>query len=627
MTSYHNHYLHIDLSTQTWSSFALPSDVLERYIGGKGVGAYLLARDQDPRAEPFDPVNPLLFVTGPLTGTQAPSMRSAVVFQSPVTRLFTDAYFGGFFGQELKYAGYDGLLITGHAATPCFLEINGFDTPSATLRQAQCSAQPKDGHVAIRDAAHLWGLDTYETYEQLRPDYPDKEWRIACIGPAGERRVKFAVIDCDPHRQAGRGGGGAVMGAKNLKAIVVRGTGKLGLAEPQAFKECVRAALAEMKDNDYIVGYRVGGTPASIPWADAEGMLPTRNFQRGSFPQAEELGDEAQRERYWYRDIACAACPIACSKLGRLQEGQFAGLEGDTLEYESAAMLGSNLEVGKMDEAVYLGLLCDKLGLDTISTGAVLSFACEAVEKGLLEADVRFGDTKSLAALLQDIAARRGVGDLLAEGVRAVAEQIGGGADYFAIHVKGLELPAWGPRGVPAMGLAYMTADRGGCHQRAFPILYEAGGETWKGQSYERLSLDGKAQLLAEVQNRLAGLDTFITCDFGRYGIGDETYLDLLATATGQRLSLDELYRLGDRIWNLTRLFNLKAGMTKDDEDLPRRFKEEPLLDGPAAGHRFTEEDIQRLRADYYAVRGWDENGVPKPETLDTLGVKYPRHW
>lgn len=624
-TSYHNRYLHVDLSARTWSSFALPEEVLERYVGGKGIGAYLLALHQDPRAEPFDPANPLIFVTGPLTGTQAPSMRSAVVFQSPVTCLFTDSYFGGFFGQELKlvlsaaegYAGYDGLLITGQAAKPCYLEIN-------------------DSRVAIHDAAHLWGLDTYETYERLRADYPERDWRIACIGPAGERRVMFAVIDCDPHRQAGRGGGGAVMGAKNLKAIVVRGTGKLKLAYPQGFKERVQAALREMKDNSYIKGFHTGGTPASIPWADAEGLLPTRNFQRGSFPQASELGDAAQREHYWYRDIACHACPIACSKLGRLGQrpsangGQrpsandrFAGLEGDTLEYESAAMLGSNLEVGQTDEAVYLGLLCDKLGLDTISAGAVLGFACEAVEKGLLEADVRFGDVESLAALLQDIAARRGVGDLLAEGVRAAAAQIGGGADYFAMHVKGLELPAWGPRGVPAMGLAYMTADRGGCHQRAFPILYEAGGEAWKGQSYERLSLDGKAQLLAEVQNRLAGLDTLITCDFGRYGLSDQTYLDLLAAATGQRLTLDELYRLGERIWNLTRLFNLKAGMTKADEDLPRRFKEEPLPDGPAAGHRFTQADIERLRADYYAVRGWDENGVPKPETLAALEVRY----
>jgi aldehyde:ferredoxin oxidoreductase len=532
-------------------------------------------------------------------------MRSAVVFQSPVTCLFTDSYFGGFFGQELKYAGYDGLFITGQAAKPCLLEIN-------------------DGRVTIQDATHLWGLDTYATYERLRADYPEREWRLACIGPAGERRVKFSVIDCDPHRQAGRGGGGAVMSAKNLKAIVVRGTGKLNLADPQAFNEGVRAALREMKDNSYIKGYHTGGTPASIPWADAEGLLPTRNFQRGSFHQASELGDAAQRERYWYRDIACAACPIACSKLGYLQEGRFAGLEGDTLEYESAAMLGSNLEVGQTDEAIYLGSLCDKLGLDTISTGAVLSFACEAVEKGLLEADVRFGDAESLAALLEDIAARRGVGDLLAEGVRAAAAQIGGGADYFAMHVKGLELPAWGPRGVPTMGLAYMTADRGGCHQRAFPILYEAGGEKWKGQSYERLSLEGKALLLAEVQNRLAGLDTLITCDFGRYGLSDQTYLDLLTAATGQRLSLDELYHLGERIWNLTRLFNLKAGLTREDEDLPRRFKEEPLPDGPAAGHRFTQADIERLRADYYAVRGWDENGVPKPETLATLGVKYP---
>ena len=607
MVSYYNRYLQVDLSTGEWSTFSLSEEVLDRYIGGKGVGAYLLARHQDPQAQPFDPDNPLIFVTGPLTGTRAPSMRSVMVFQSPVTRLFTDSHFGGFFGQEIKSAGYDGLLITGQASRPVYLRID-------------------DDQVAIEDASHLWGLDTYETYDRLRPDYPEKEWRIACIGPAGEKRVKFAMVDCDHHRQAGRGGGGAVMGAKNLKAIVVRGSGNPEIAAADTFSQLVRATIAnEMKDNDYIKGFRSGGTAASIPWADAEGLLPTRNFQRGSFPHAEELGDAAQRERYWYKDVACAACPIACTKLGRLTEGPHAGLEGDSLEYESAAMLGANLEVGQTDEAIYLGLLCDRLGLDTISSGSVLGFACEAVEKGLLEADVRFGAAESLAALLRDIAARRGVGDLLAEGVRAAAAQIGGGADYFAIHVKGLELPAWGPRGVPAMGLAYMTADRGGCHQRAFPILYEAGGETWRGQSYERLALEGKAQLLAEVQNRLAGLDTLITCDFARYAIADETYLELLAAATGRRLKLEDLYHLGERIWNLTRLFNLKAGLSKADEDLPPRLKEEPLPDGPAAGHRFTQADIERLLSDYYAIRGWDENGVPRPETLDALKVEYPR--
>ncbi len=605
MCGHFNRYLHVDLSTKSWSTFSLSDDVLEKYIGGKGVGAYLLAQHQDPKAEPFDAPNPLLFVVGPLTGTKAPSMRSLVVFQSPVTRLLTDSHFGGHFGQQVKSAGYDGLLITGSATSPSLLEID-------------------DDHIAIKDAGHLWGMNTYESYDQLRPDYPEKEWRIACIGPAGENRVNFAVIDCDPHRQAGRGGGGAVMGAKNLKAIVVRGTKKVEIADPDLFRKYLKGTLADMKDNDYIVGFRVGGTAASIPWADEEGLLPTRNFQRGSFEHAAELGDAAQREKYWDKDVACATCPIACTKLGSLKEGRFAGMAGDSLEYESAAMLGANLEIGKTDEAICLGLTCDLLGLDTISAGAVLSFACEAVEKGLLEADLCFGDLDSLAAMLGDISTRQGVGDLLADGVRAAAAKIGAGSDSFAIHVKGLELPAWGPRGVPGMALAYMTADRGGCHQRAFPILYEAGGETWKGQSYERLSLDGKAQLLVEIQNRLAGLDTFVTCDFARYGITDEAYLDLLAAGAGRRIDLDELYQVGERIWNLTRLFNLKAGMTKEHEDLPRRFKDEPLPDGPAAGHRFSESDLQRLLADYYVARGWDENGVPTQERLKVLEVDYP---
>ena len=603
--SFHNLYLHVNLSEGLCSTFALPAEVLERYVGGKGVGAYLLAKYQDPRAQPFEPDNPLIFVMGPLTGTQAPSMRSIVVFQSPVTRLFTDAYFGGVFGQGLRAAGFDGVLITGQAAAPVYLEIN-------------------NKQVAIKPAAHLWGLDTFDTYERLRPDYPEKQWRIACIGPAGENRVKFAAIDCEWHRQAGRGGGGAVMGAKNLKAIVVRGAGRIPLADPDAFKIAVRAAQSTMKDHSAIQGFRSGGTAASIPWADVEGLLPTRNFQRGSFAGAGALGDEAQRERYWGRNLACAACPIACSKEITIPEGAHQGMKADTLEYESAAMLGSNLEIGDTTEAVCLGLTCDILGLDTISAGAVLSFACEAADRGLLATDARWGDAASLDALLHDIAFRRGVGDLLAEGVRSAAQRLGGPAEEFAIHVKGLELPAWGPRGAPGMGLAYMTADRGGCHPRAFPILYEVGAETWQGRSYERLALDGKAQLLAELQNKLAGLDTFTTCDFARYGITEEQYLEMFAGATGRRITLDELFILGERIWNLTRLFNLKAGLAATDEDLPLRFKAEPLPDGPAAGHHFSDEDIARLRADYYAVRGWDENGIPRPETLAALGVEYP---
>lgn len=604
-TSYTNRYLHIDLTTGAHSIFALPAEVLDRYVGGKGIGAYLLAKYQDPTAAPYSPPNPLIFVVGPLTGAQAPSMRSIAVFQSPATRLFTDSHFGGFFGQELKSAGYDGMVIVGQAATPVLLEING-------------------EHVAVKPASDLWGLDTYEVYDRLHVDYPEKDWRIACIGPSGENLVKFAMIDCDWHRQAGRGGGGAVMGAKNLKAIVARGVGKASLYDPDRFKAARKVALGQLKESPSIQGFTAGGTAASIPWADVEGLLPTRNFQRGSFPGAAALGDEAQRAKFWDRNLACAACPIACTKEGTLKEGEFAGMKGDSLEYESAAMLGSNLEIGDTGEAVCLGLTCDQLGLDTISAGAVLSFACEAAERGLLDTKARWGDVHSLIALLEDIAHRRGVGDVLAEGVRIAAARLGGEAGRFAIHVKGLELPAWGPRGAPGMGLAYMTADRGGCHQRAFPILYEVGGESWKGMTYERLALDGKAALLAELQNKLAGLDCFITCDFARYGIQEPEYLELLAGATGRQMSQEELYELGARIWNLTRLFNLKAGLTAADEDLPIRFKSEPLPDGPAAGHYFSDEDIVRLRSEYYAVRGWDETGVPRPETLAALGVEYP---
>ncbi len=604
-TSYLNQYLHINLTSGQVTRFSLPDDALHDYVGGKGVGAYLLAKHQNPQAPAYAPENPLIFVMGPLTGTQAPSMRSGVFFQSPATRLFTDSYYGGFFGQELRSAGYDGLVITGKAPEWTLIEID-------------------NDRVTLKPAGELVGKDTYEVYDALRPNYPEKEWKIACIGPAGERLVKFASIDCDPHRQAGRGGGGAVMGAKNLKAIVARGTHKIALHDPEAFKVALRATLASMRKDETLLGFKTGGTAASIPWADVEGLLPTRNFQRGSFAGAAALGDEAQRKLFWDKDTACAACPIACSKDGTIKEGEHAGTQGDTFEYESAGMLGANLEVGDTGDAICLGVLCDRLGLDTISAGSVLGFACEAAERGLLDVDARFGDAKSLNSLLLDISQRYGAGDLLAEGVKIAAEKLGRGAEEFAIHVKGLELPAWGPRGAPGMGLAYMTGDRGGCHQRAFPVLYEVGGAEWKGQTYERLALDGKAKLLAEVQNKLAGLDTMTTCDFARYGITEEQYLDLFEAATGRRIDQEELYQLGERIWNLTRLFNLKAGMTAQDEDLPVRFKKEPLQDGPAAGHFFTDADLDCLRSDYYAVRGWDANGAPTPERLAALGVQYP---
>ena len=447
-TSYTNHYLHIDLTTGQHSTFALPEAVLDGYVGGKGVGAYLLAQYQEPKAAPYEPANPLIFAVGPLTGTQAPSMRSVVVFQSPVTHLFTDSYFGGFFGQELKAAGYDGMVITGAAAEPVYLEIN-------------------NKQMAIKPAGHLWGLDTFDTYERLRPDYPDKEWRIACIGPAGEHRVAFAAIDCDWHRQAGRGGGGAVMGAKNLKAIVVRGTGRVQIADPEVFKETVKATLGTMKDNSYIQGFRSGGTAASIPWADVEGLLPTRNFQRGSFAGAAALGDEAQRTKYWGRNLACAACPVACSKEITIPEGAHEGQKADTLEYESAGMLGANLEIGDTTEAVCLGLTCDILGLDTISAGAVLSFACEAADRGLLKLETTWGDGAGLSALLDDIAHRRGVGDLLADGVPR------GGATPGCGYLQ-VRYPRQGT-GAAGLGPARCAGDGAGLHDGRSRRLPPAG--------------------------------------------------------------------------------------------------------------------------------------------------------
>lgn len=384
-TSYCGQYLKVNLSTGEANTFSLPAGVIRDYVGGKGIGAYLLARHASPVGDPLAPENPLLILTGPLTATGAPAIRSVAVFRSPLTGLFTDSHFGGFFGQELKQAGYDGLMITGQANTPCLIEI-------------------EDGRVEVKDAAWLWGKDTYETYDLLHECYPEKEWRLACIGPAGEHQVRFACLDLDPHRQAGRGGGGAVMGAKRLKAIVVKGSGKVEVADAEQFKGAVRAALNELKEEPTILGYSQNGTPDSMGFAQSEGLLPTLNFQFGSFQHAENLMPDVQRRIFWERNTACAGCPIACSKMGCLRKGEHAGLINDTVEYESLAMLGSNLGVAETDQVIYLAATADRLGLDTISAGAVLSFACEATERGLLETSLRFDDAHRLAEMMFAIA-------------------------------------------------------------------------------------------------------------------------------------------------------------------------------------------------------------------------------
>ncbi|GAB4271278.1 MAG: aldehyde ferredoxin oxidoreductase [Deferrisomatales bacterium] len=607
MNGYMGKLLSVDLGTGTVETREVSEGLLRTFVGGKGLGARLLYEWLPAGCDPLGDDNVLMFLTGPLTGTQAPAMRGCVVTKSPLTGTFLDSYYGGHFSPEIKYAGYDGIVIRGRAARPVYLWVD-------------------DDRVELRDATHLAGLDTVQTNWAIKDELGDASVKVACIGPAGEQGVRYALVSCEYNRQAGRGGAGTVMGAKRLKAVAVRGTRLVRVGDPEAFGAAVAKAYGEL--NEETTGaFTAEGTAGSIPFANEAGLLPVRNYQDGVFDEADGLGAGAQVEALWERDVACAGCPIRCSKTGRLRGGRHAGTTSDAVEYENLAMLGSNLGISDIRAVTRLAERCDALGLDGMSTGGAIGFAMEAYERGVLGTsdaegrELRFGDAEAAAYLVEAIAFGRGrLGKLLGQGVKRAAEELGGEAGSFAVHIKGLECPAWGPRSVPGMALALATADRGGCHQRAFPILYEVGGQ-WKGEPVDRLGLTHKGEIVAHLQNYLAALDTLVKCDFAQYGIQEDTYRALLAAATGMELSREGLLELGERVWNMVRLFNIREGFARKDDTLPRRFLTEPLPSGPYKGTVVREQDLQALLDDYYRVRGWDADARPLPETLDRLGL------
>ena len=605
--AYADTFLRIDLSTGSSSTLALPDSLKQEFIGGKGFGAKLLADGLSQGTDPLGPENILMFMTGPLTGTAAPAMRGCVVTKSPLTHLFLDSYFGGSFAPEIKYAGYDGIIITGRADKPVYVWID-------------------DEKVEIRDAGHLWGLDILETNQHIKAELKDDTIKIANIGPAGENRVLFALIACEFNRQAGRAGAGAVMGSKNLKALAVRGTRLVTVHDPHRFKQACENAFEELGASPDVQTLKQGGTAASVEFASETGLLPARNYQFGTFEKAAALGDQGQEKHLWLGTNACMGCPIGCAKIGAVRTGKYKGMVTDIVEYESAALMGSNLGISDVRAVAHLVKLCDLLGLDVMSSGSLISFAMEACQKGLVASppgiDLNFGNVAAAEHMIRAMAFQKsGLGAMLAKGVLAAAKEIGGSASDLALHTKGLETPAWGPRGVSGMGLAYMTADRGGCHQRGFTVPYELEGE-WKGTKLDPLSPQGKADMVVALQNYSAGTDTLVKCDFGSFGISADTYADLLSAATGTGFSADIFNQVGERIWNLTRQFNLAQGMDPASDTLPRRFVQEPLPDGPAKGHKISENDMAIMRKAYYTARGWDSMGKPTPKTLQRLGIE-----
>ena len=586
----------VNLTTGEVSVRELDSKLAETYLGGRGFGARFLYDEVGPSVEPLSPENLIILATGPLTGTRAPTGgRFSVSTKSPLTGTVLDANSGGKWGVRFKGAGYDALIIEGKASNPAWLLVN------------------EDG-IKINDASQLWGLDVDATTDSLLEQAGRANIAsVACIGPAGENLVRFASIINDRSRAAGRGGAGAVMGAKKLKAIVACGTQKPAIADAERFNFAIYESRKAIKQSPITaVGLPRYGTAGLVQLMNLLGVLPVRNFTGGGFKHVEEVSGEALRKRILVKQGACWGCPIGCARITKTENAQ-----GEGPEYETVWALGPECDVHDLGAIAEANYLCNRLGLDTISTGVTIGCAMEMMERGIIDSGIRFGDAQAILSLIQDIAYRRNLGDALAEGSRRFAESHG--AVESAMQVKGMELPAYEPRAMAGQGLAFATSNRGACHLRGNMLNPEILGIP---KLANRLAPEGSAGLLIYHQHLAAAFDAIGMCKFAGFALSDEHLARMLSAATGISFAAQSLHATGERIWNLERLYNLREGFTRQDDTLPGRFLKEPLPEGPAKGRTV---DLAPMLDDYYRFRGWDSNGIPTREKLHQLSLEEMR--
>ena len=593
--------LTINLKNQTSTVETTDINDAKNFIGAKGLGAKILFDRLPKQTDPLLPENILMFTTGPLTGTTAQtSGRGTVVTKSPQTGLFLDSHFGGIFAAEMKKAGWDIIIINERSETPFYVVIN-------------------DDSVEFKDASKIWGEECLKTHNWLQKT--EGKVKTAVIGPAGENLVKFSAITLDGHRHAGRGGPGAVMGSKNLKAIAITGSSKVPLHDSDGFHKKAKEVLKKIQENDFVPIRRKYGTPYWVKLVNDEGFIPTRNYQEGFFEQGDKINAETMQEKIVDGSGACFNCVIACWNKSSIKSGLHKGVSLVGPEYETIALMGSNLGMKCIEDVAFLNERCNELGMDTISLGGVLGFAIEAYEKGVITKkdidrnDIGWGKAEELARLIDDIANRKGkVADVLAEGVKRAAEKLGKNSDSFAVHAKGLEIPGYDPRGTFGMGLAYATSDRGGCHQRAWTVkaeLYDPG--------LERFSFENKAQIVKDVQDERAAFFSLVLCDFAP--ISEENCVDMWNLATGFDHTVESYLKCGERIWNLVRLFNLREGMDPADDKISDRFFKDSFTKGPAKNVVLSRDEFQKSLKEYYSLRGWDKKGVPTTKKLKELDL------
>jgi len=590
MFGFYNMVLRVNVTQKSYELKVLADDLLRRTLGGKGLATHLLLEHNPPGVDPLSPENHLIFAAGPVAGTSIwGSCRHGVFTKSPQTGFYSESYSGGKVAEYMAVAGFDALMIHGASSHPVWIEIN-------------------DETVRFHPADDLWGLETYETESRIKAWIKEnrpgvKHCGVVVVGPAGENQVTFAVIENDYWRSAGRTGVGAVMGSKMIKGIAFLGSRKKTVADPELVKSFSNELARGAKDNPGVKAYKSMGTPMMVDIMSNVGSFPTRYWQKGTADHREDINAAALHGRCQVQPHACLRCFIACGRLTTVKEGRHAGMRLEGPEYETIYALGGLCEVKTIEEVTYLNDVCDRLGLDTISAGNLVAMTIEASKQGKIDYPIEYGDVDRIADLLHDIAYRRGIGNTLAQGIKRAAAALG--MEDQAIHVKGLEPAGYDPRVLKGMGLAYGTSDRGACHLRTTFYKPELA------KMIDPDQIEGKAEMLAEWEDRLTIFDALVLCRFYRDLYQWEQLAVMIKSVTGLDLDRDSMRAIARDIMDNTRRFNLREGLTAADDKLPRRFYTEVL---PETGKVITEQDMDCLLADYYKARGWDAAGVP-PET------------
>ena len=599
MLGYHGAYLVVDLTHRSVRREPLSESVLRRFIGGTGLGTYLLYEHCPPQIDPLDPGNPLIFVTSPLVGSRlTTSSKFAVVTKSPLTGFIGDSLSSSFLATEIKGCGCDALVIVGKSELPTLLSVH-------------------DGRVDFLDASGLMGLSTSETEAAVKERLGTRT-RVACIGPAGEKLVRFASISNDGGRQAGRTGPGAVMGSKNLKAIAVRGSRRVPVADSE-WLDITRQDLARRSLGPATEKYRTLGTVANVSVFNRLGTLPTLNFRQSTFEGAEPVSGEALHQSHHVKNAHCASCTIGCEQI--LATNDNGPRVAGRMEYESAFALGPLVGVSDPNTVIRASRFCDDAGIDTISAGGTIAWAMECFDRGILTEDdtggldLRFGSTDALMTALRLIVDREGLGGLLAEGSRRAAAVVGNGSDAWAMQVKGLEMPGYEPRSLKTMALGLAVSTRGACHNRS--SAYEADFSS----AVDRLKADEqRGRITAAGEDFSAVLDSLIWCKFLRKAFNDlyAESAEIYERITGWPMTADDLRQSGERINNLKKLFNIREGWTRDHDTLPPRVLDETLPTGVAQGVGLNREDLDMMIGSYYSARGWTEDGlIPESKLRD----------